>query len=122
MVLGVFERSVSLGVIVIIHVNLSLPSQYRVGGTALAQYYSQLSVWVVLGVFECVSRCDSSCEPDPAWPVSCRWHGVGSVLQSAECVGGPGCVSRCDNSCEPVPAWPVSCRWHGVGSVLQPAW
>ena len=32
----------SLGVIVIIHVNLSLPGQYRVGGTALAQCYSQL--------------------------------------------------------------------------------
>ena len=40
--------SVSLGVVV--HVNLSLPGQYRVGGTVLAQCYSQLSVWVVLGV------------------------------------------------------------------------
>ena len=36
---------VSLGVV--IHVNLSLPGQYGVGGTVLAQCYSQLSVWVV---------------------------------------------------------------------------
>jgi len=72
---------------VIIHVNLSLSGQYRVGGTALAQCYSQLSVWVVLSVSGCVSRCDNLCEPVPVWSVSCRWHSVGSVLQSAQCVG-----------------------------------
>ena len=78
---------------------------------------------VSVSVSGCVSRCDNSCEPVPAWPVSCRWHGVGLVLQSADC----GClwvvlsVSGCDNSCEPVTVWPVSCWWHGIGSVLQSA-
>ena len=57
---------VSLGVI--IYVNLSLSGQYHVGGTALAQCYSQLSVWVSVGGPGCVSRCscDNSCEPVPA--------------------------------------------------------